>query len=124
MWLHVSDLFLAGTIIKPISQVEELRLAEGCDLPPCQGQDPKTLGLREGPATHIPWGWRGRGSLTEMRSFLSTTVMTSSEHLGWIRDRSSSWLQLSVGGGVVWTGGGEVCSPPPPAEHRGRPASH
>lgn len=98
---------MAGIIIKPISQVETLRLAEGWDLSLCLGQDPKTLGLKEEPAPQVH-----RGSLTEMRSFLSTTVMTSSEHLGWIRDRSSSWLQLSLGG-VVRMGGGEVCSPPP-----------
>lgn len=43
--------------------------------------------------------------------------MTPSEHLGWIRDRSSSWLQLSLGG-VVWTGAGEVCSPPSAGQQR------
>lgn len=68
-------------------------------------------------------GPEARSSLTEMRSLLSTRVMTSSEHLGWIRDRSSSWLQPSLGG-VVWTGVGEGCSPLPAGQQRQPADSH
>jgi hypothetical protein len=51
-------------------------------------------------------------TLTCRRSFLSTRVMTSSAHFGWIRDKSRLGLQLVLGG-VVRAGAGEVWSPPP-----------
>lgn len=57
-------------------------------------------------------GLEARSSLTEMRSFLSTRVMPSLEHFGWIRVRSSSWLQPLLGV-VISTGVGEGCSPLP-----------
>lgn len=44
-----------GTIINPILQVGKLRLAEGCDSSSCLDQDPKVLGLEEGPAAHVTW---------------------------------------------------------------------
>lgn len=80
------------------------------------GLGPQDSQARGGTSCPCQLDRRGRASLTEMSSFLSTRVMTSSEHVGWIRDMSSSWLQLL--GGVVWTGMGEVCSPPPAGQQR------
>ena len=41
-----------GTHFNSILQVGKPKLAEGCDLFPCQGQEPKILRLAEEPAAH------------------------------------------------------------------------